>query len=119
MKYNDRIDTDMNETLYDGDVSSGIGLLKSYTPPQSNKSGKRNDMNMTVDNYYVNGYYCYINSYTGSFINNHNSIDYTKKRDKTSTNIYLWQNTGSLDGVNIDYMLPESTPNKKIQHVIK
>ena len=33
IKDNDRIDTDMNETLQNGDVSSGIGLLNSHTPP--------------------------------------------------------------------------------------
>ena len=46
-------------------------------------------MNIGVDNGDVNGDYFYMNSSTGSVIKNHNLIDYTKKRDKFSTNIYL------------------------------
>ena len=45
-------------------------------------------------------------------INNHNSVDYTKKRDEISTNIYLRGNNGLLHGVYIDDMLPESSPNQ-------
>ena len=33
MNDNNSIDTDMAKTLKDGDVSSGIGLLKNHTPP--------------------------------------------------------------------------------------
>ena len=36
MNYNDRNDTDMNDNLQNGDVSSGIGLLNSHTHPQDN-----------------------------------------------------------------------------------
>ena len=44
---------------------------------------------MSVENGDINGDYCYMNSYTGSVINNQNSIDYTNKRDEISTNKYL------------------------------
>ena len=79
INYNDRIDTDMNKTLQNGDVSSVIGLLNSHTLPQYNESSQLNDMNMSVDNGDVNGCYFYINSSTGSDINNNSSIDYTNK----------------------------------------
>ena len=42
-------------------------------------------MNISVDNVDVNGYYFYMNSATLSIISNHNSDDYTKKRDEIST----------------------------------
>ena len=79
MKDNDSIDTDMNETLQNGDVSSGIGLIKIHYLPQANELRKTNGMNMSVDNGDVNGDYYYMNSSTGSVIRNHNSIDYAKK----------------------------------------
>ena len=37
MNDNYSIDTDMNDTVYNGDVSSGIGLLNIHTFPQANK----------------------------------------------------------------------------------
>ena len=80
MKDNDRIFTYMNETLNNEDVSSGIGLLNSHTLPQDNISNKLIDVNMSVLNGDVDGYYCYMNSSTGSVINNNNYIDYTKKK---------------------------------------
>ena len=89
MNDNDRIDTDMNETLHNGYVSSGIGLLNSHTLPQDNESSKLDDMNVSVGNSDINGDYFYMNTSTGYVINNHNSIDYTKKRDEISTNRYL------------------------------
>ena len=67
---------------------------------------------MNVDNGDVNGDYCHMNSPTGSIINNHNIIDFKNKRDKFSTNIYLRENNGLPDGVDIDYMLPASTLNQ-------
>ena len=69
----------MIKTLQNGDVSSVIGLLNSHTLPQYNESSQLNDMNMSVDNGDVNGCYFYINSSTGSDINNNSSIDYTNK----------------------------------------
>ena len=36
MTYNDRNDTDINDNLKNGYVSSGIGLLNIHTPPQDN-----------------------------------------------------------------------------------
>ena len=36
MNDNDRIDTDMNDTLHNIDASSGIGLLNSHTIPKDN-----------------------------------------------------------------------------------
>ena len=35
MKDKDRIDTDMNDTLQNIDVSIGIGLLNIHTPPKA------------------------------------------------------------------------------------
>ena len=66
---NDRIDSDMNKTLQNGDVSSGIGLLNSHNLPQDKKSSKLNKINMSVENGYINGDYCYMNSSTRSDIN--------------------------------------------------
>ena len=43
MNNNDRIDIDMNETLQNRDMSSGIGLLNSNIPPQANESIKPNE----------------------------------------------------------------------------
>ena len=106
MKENDSIDTDMNETLQNGDVSSGTGLLNGHTIPQDIESIKLNDMNMSVKNGDVNGDYCYMNSSTVTFINNHNSIGYTNKRDEISTNRHLRSKNGLPDGVDIDDMLP-------------
>ena len=34
MNYNDRIDIDIGETIQNGDVRRGIGLLNSHTLPQ-------------------------------------------------------------------------------------
>ena len=48
MKDNDRLDTDMNEILQNGDVSSEVGCLYSHTLPQGNKSSKLNEMNIIV-----------------------------------------------------------------------
>ena len=108
------VDTDMNGTLHNGDASSGNGLLNSHTLSHYNDSIKLNEMNKSVENGDVNGYYCYMNRYTGSFINNHNPIDYTNKRDGISTSRYLRENNGLPDDVDIDYMLPSSALN---QHV--
>ena len=111
MNNNDRIDLDMNETLQNGDVSSGIGLLKSQTTLQYEKFVKLNKMNMSVDNDNYNGGHFYMNSSTGYEPKNQNSIDYTKIRDEISTNIYLRENNGLPDGVDIGDMLPASAPN--------
>ena len=70
-------------------MSSGIGLLNIQTLPQANESIKLNDTNMSVENDDVNGDYCYMISFFGSVINNHNSIDYTNKIYEISTNRYL------------------------------
>ena len=56
-------------------------------------------------------YFC-INRSTGSKSKNHNSIDYTNKRDNFSTNGYLMENNGLPDVVGIDVMLHPSAPNK-------
>ena len=55
MNDNTRNDTDMNDTLQNGDLSSGIGLLNIHTLPQYNESSDLNEMNMSVDNGDVNG----------------------------------------------------------------
>ena len=82
MNDNYRIDTDMNETLKNGYVSSGIGLLNSHTLYQDNESSKPNGMNISVENGDANGDYCYMNSSTIYVTKNQNSIDYTKKNMK-------------------------------------
>ena len=112
MNYNQSNDTYTNATFKNGYVSSGIGLLKIHTLPQDKQSGNFNDMNMNIENVDVNGDYCYMNIYTVSESNNHNSIDYTKKKDEISTNIYFMENNGLPDGVGIDVMLPASTLKK-------
>ena len=112
MNFNESNDTYTNATFKNRYVSSGIGLLKFHTLPQDNKLSNLNDMNMNVENVDVNGDYCYMNIYTVSESNNHNSIDYTKKKDEISTNIYFMENNGLPDGVGIDVMLPASTLKK-------
>ena len=114
IKDNNRIDVDINETLQNGDVSSGIGFLNRHTPHQSNETIILNEVNMSVYNGDVNGDYCYMNSSTGYDIRNHNFIDYTNKRDEISTNTYLRKNYGLTDGVEIDDMLPVSAPNQYV-----
>ena len=79
----------MNETLKNGCVSTGIGLINSHTLPQDKESSKLNEINTSVDNSDVNFYYCFNNSSTGYIINNHNSIYCKNKRNKISTNRYL------------------------------
>ena len=56
-------------------------------------------MNMSVTNGYVNGEYYYMNVSTRYIIKNHNSVDYTNKRDKILTNRFLRENNGLPDGV--------------------
>ena len=58
MKDDNRVDTDMNDNLHNGDVSSIIGLLNSHTLPQANKSSKLNEINMSVGNGDVDVNYC-------------------------------------------------------------
>ena len=96
---NDRIDTYIIETLQNGYVSSGIGLLNSHTLHQYNESSNFNDMNMIVDNGGVNVDYLYLNISTGSESKNHNSVDYSNKIDKMSTKSYLRENIGLPDSV--------------------
>ena len=62
---NNRIDTDMDETLKNVDVSSVIGLINSHTPPQDNESSRLNEINIRVDNGDVNDDYFNMNGYTG------------------------------------------------------
>ena len=89
MKDNDRINTDMNETLQNTDASSEMFLLNIHTISQSNKSSKPNETNTSVYNFHFNGDYCYMNRFIVFVIKNHNSIHYTKKRNKISTKTYL------------------------------
>ena len=114
MNDNDRIDADTNKTLSNGDVISGIGLLKSNILPQDNESKKLNEINMSVENGDVNGDYFYMNCFTGSDVKNHISIDYTKKRYGIYTNRYLRENNGLPDGVYIGDMLPASKLNQYV-----
>ena len=69
-------------------------------------------MNMSVYHSDFNGGYCYINGSNGSVIRNHNSIDYKNNVDDISTNKYWRGNNGLPGGVDIDKMLPESSPNQ-------
>ena len=48
MKDNDIIDTYVNDTFQNGDISSGIGLLNSHIIIQANEPSKFNDINMSV-----------------------------------------------------------------------
>ena len=56
MNDNDSIDTYMNETLHNLDVSSGSYLLNIHTLLQDNESSKLSDINMSFYNDGVNGY---------------------------------------------------------------
>ena len=114
MNDNDRNDTYMNETLHNGDMGSGIGLLNSHNIPQYKKSSNLNLMHMSVENGDANGDYCYMNGSTISESNNHNSVEYTKKRDEIYTNIYVMENNGLTDGVGIGDMLLASALNQYI-----
>ena len=71
-----------------------------------------NYINASIDNFDVNGDYCYMKSSTVSVIINHISIDYTNKIDGISTNMYLMENNGLPYGVDVDDVLPASAPNK-------
>ena len=66
MNDNDRNYIYMNDTLHNGDLSSGIGLLNRHTLPQYNESSNFNEINISVDNGGVNGDYFYMNSSTVS-----------------------------------------------------
>ena len=72
----------MNANEQNGDVSSGVFLLNRYTLHQYKESSNLNDINMVVENGYVNGGNCYMNISTVSESKNHNSIDSTNKRDE-------------------------------------
>ena len=115
MNDNDRNDTYINDNSHNKDVSSGIGLLNSHTLPQDNESSNLNETNMRVDNGDVNGDYCYMNIYTGYESKNSNSIDYTNKRDKISTQKIFKGNNGLPDGVVIYDMLPASALNQYVK----
>ena len=86
MNNNNRDAMEMHANLQNGEVSNGIGLLNSHSPPQYNESRNLNEMNMGVENGYVNGVPCYININTESKSKNHNCIDYTKKRNEIAPN---------------------------------
>ena len=81
MNDNDRNNIDMNNNLWNGDVSIGIVLLNNRTLPQDKESNNLNDMNMSVDNGDVNGDYFYMNIFTRSYSNIQNFIDYTIKNN--------------------------------------
>ena len=111
---NDRIYTDMNDTLQNVDMISWTGLLKSNTIPLYNEWSQLNHMNMSVDNGDVNDNYCYMSGCTVYESKNHNPIEYNNKRDEISSNIYLRGNNGLPDGVCIDVIL---TPSALDQYV--
>ena len=67
---------------------------------------------MSVENGDTNGDYYYMNSFNGSIINNHNSIEYKNKRDEIAPNRHLRENNGLPDGVDIDDILPASVLNQ-------
>ena len=108
----DRNDTDKNTTLDHLDVSSEISLLNIHALTQHNDSSNMNEMNISVENSDVNGDCYYMNFSTVSESNNHNTIDYKKKRDEIFTNRHLMKNNGLQDGVGIDVMLPASALNQ-------
>ena len=78
MKNIDDIDT--HDDLNNGDVSRGIGLLKSHTLPQFNESSYFNDMDWDVENLDVMGRNCFIDIRTLSKAKNKNSVDFTNKK---------------------------------------
>ena len=69
-----------------------------------------NEINTSV----VNGDYYYINRSTGYESNNHNYIYYTNNRNEISTNRYLMENNGLMDGVGINDMLHASVINQYV-----
>ena len=109
---NDRNDTYISDTLYNGDVSSWNGLLNIQNISQDNESSNLNEINITVDNVDVNGYYCYINSTNGSESKNHSSVDYTYDIVETSTIRYVMENDGLPYCVGVGSLLPASTLNQ-------
>ena len=64
---------------------------------------------MGVENGDINGGRCYINITTGSKSNNHNTIHFTKKRDKISPNRSEMEINELQDGVEIYVILTVST----------
>ena len=111
---NDIINTDMNETLKNVDVTSLIGLVTCHNLSQANKSRKPNETNMSVKDGDVNTDYCYINGSSVSAINNHNFIGYTKKWNGISTKRFLSKNNGLPVCVYFDDILPEFAPHQYI-----
>ena len=81
------IDTNINENLHNGYGISVIGLLNSHTLPPYNQSSKLNEINMSVENVYINCDFCYTNSCNVYVLKNRNIVDYTNKGDEFSTNI--------------------------------
>ena len=69
---------------------------------------------MSVDNNDINGDYCYMNGYTGYESNNHNYIDYTKKRYEIYTIRYVMENNGLLASIRIYIMVTASTLNQYV-----
>ena len=98
----------MNANLQNDYVGSGIDLINSHALSQFNESSNLNEMNWDVLNVYVSDVHCYINSHTLYEANNHNSIDYTRKRDENSPNRSEMENSVLQDGIDIGVMLPES-----------
>ena len=92
----------MNDNIQNVDVSSVIGLLKIHILRQDNKSSKLNIIIMGVEYSGVNGGYCRTNGSSGYESKNPNSIYYKNKINEISTNRYLMENIGLLDGVGID-----------------
>ena len=82
MNVNNSNDTYMNDTVQNGDVSSGIGLINIHTLPQDSELSTLNEVNMSVENGDINGDYFYMNGSTGSESKNHDSIDYKNKKMK-------------------------------------
>ena len=112
MNYNDNNNIDMSANLQNGDFSIVIGLLKRQTLPKNRESSNLNAMNVSPQNFDVNCGYWYMNSPNLFESNNHNSIDYTNKRDETDRNRYVMENNRLPDGICIDVMLPSSKHNK-------
>ena len=64
MNYNDIYDMEINANLQNGDVSSGIGLIKIHTLHQCNIPSNLDEMNWSFKNGDFSGGHCYMNSNT-------------------------------------------------------
>ena len=97
-----------NANLQNKDEINGISLMNIHTLPKFKEYRKWNDMYRVVKNGDVSGGHCFMNYYTLSEANNHNSIGYTKQSGENVINIYEIYDTGLQYGVDIDVIIHAS-----------